>query len=176
MVRLKNDPVYILMIRAASSKSIASCLPAFVALLSSLDHWRKAEAHDHRPFCPVFIQMFFNKDNYGKNFTALQQSVYLDPQTLRKYWNFFKQNFFKEYTLCRALPQQLLIIRFFQFLYDKDLCKLVFPYRFLTLDTVSAFLAEMNLSEPDRQFYLRLLDSGSSIKPFTYEDAIHNSK
>lgn len=58
MVRLKNDPVYNLMIRAASSISIESCLPAFIALLSSLDHWRKTELHDTHPYRFVFIQMF----------------------------------------------------------------------------------------------------------------------
>ena len=158
------------MIHAASSISIASCLPAFVALLSSLDHWRKTAAHDTHPYRFVFIQMFFNKDNYGKDFTALQQSVFLDPQTISKYWDLFKQNFFEEYVRCRSLPQQLLVMRFIQFLYDKDLCKLVCPYRFLTLNTIFSFLDEINISDSDRQFYLRLLDSGSSIKPCTYEE------
>ena len=113
MVRLKNDPTYNLMIHAASSISIASCLPAFVALLSSLDHWRKTEAHDTHPYRFVFIQMFFNKGNYGKDFTALKQLVFLDPQTISKYWDLFKQNFSMEYVRCCSLPQQLLIIRIF---------------------------------------------------------------
>ena len=122
MVRLKNDPTYNLMIHAASSISIASCLPAFVALLSSLDHWRKTELHDNHPYLFVFIQMFFNKDNHGKNFTSLKQSVFLDPQTISKYWDIFKQNFSEQYTYYRSLPQQLLVTSLIQFLYDKDLC------------------------------------------------------
>ena len=101
MVRLKNDPVYNLMIQAASSISIASRLPAFVALLSSLDHWRKTELHDRHPYCFVFIQMFFNKDNYGKGFTALQQ-IHLsqfanDPQIL----GYFQTKLFRR---IRLLP------------------------------------------------------------------------
>lgn len=139
MVRLKNDPVYNLMIRAASSISFASCLPAFIALLSSLDHWRKTELHDTHPYRFVFIQMFFNKDNYRKDFTSLQQSVFLDPQTIRKYWNIFRQNFFEEYKLCKNLPQHLLISRFLLFLYDRDFCKLIHPYRFLTINTFLSF-------------------------------------
>ena len=152
MVRLKNDSVYNLMLQAASSISISSHLPAFVALLSSYDHWLKTELHDHHPYCFVFIQMFFNKDNYGKDFTALQQSIYLNPQTIRKHWDIFRQNFSEEYDRFRFLPQQLLIARFFQFFYDKDFCKLNYPYRFLTLDNFSAFLAEINISDSDRLF------------------------
>lgn len=170
MVRLKNDPVYNLMIHAASSICVASCLPAFVALLSSLDHWRKTELHDYHPYCSVFIQMFFNKANYSKDFTALKQTIFLDPQTIRKYWEIYRQNFLDEYNRCRFLPQHLLIARFIHFLYDKNLCKLVFPYRFLTLDTVFSFVDEINISDSDRQFYLRMLDSNSSIKPCTYEE------
>ena len=170
MVRLKNDPFYNLMIRAASSISIESCLPAFVALLSSLEHWRKTELHDTHPYRFVFIQMFFNKDNYRKDFTSLQQSVFLDTQTIRKYWDIFRQNFFEEYKLCKNLPQHLLISRFLLFLYDRDFCKLIHPYRFFTINTFLSLLSEINIPEADKQFYLRLLDSDSSIKPFTYEE------
>ena len=77
------------------------------------------------------------------------------------------QNFFGEYIRCRPLPQQLPIMKFIQFIYDKDLGKLIYPYRFLTLSTIFAFLAEINISDSDRQFYLRILNSDSTIKPFT---------
>lgn len=175
MARLKNDPVYNLMIHAASCGSDFSCLPAFVALLTSLDHWHKAELHDHHSYCYVFIQMFFNKENHGKDFTALQQSVYFDPQTLRKYWNIYRQNFVKEYEICRAQPQQLLIARFLHFLYDKELCKCIYPYCFLTLTTFFAFLSEANLSDPDRQFYQRLLEAVGAAKPFTNEELYYET-
>ena len=170
MVRLKNDPVYNVMIHAASCGSDHSCLPAVVVLLTSLDHWHKATLHDHHSYCYVFIQMFFNKENYGKDFTALQQSVYFDPQTLRKYWNIFRQNFVREYELCLSQPPQLLIARFLHFLYDKELCKCMYPYCFMTLNTFFAFLSEEQLSDPDRQFYLRLLESVGADKPFTNEE------
>ena len=175
MARLKNDPVYNLMIDAASCGSDFSCLAAFVALLSSLDHWHKAELHDHHSYCYVFIQMFFNKENYGKDFTALQQSVYFDPQTLRKYWNIFRQNFVKEYELCRSQPKQLLIARFLHFLYDKELCKCIYAYCFLALSTFFAFLSEANLSDPDRQFYQRLLEAVGAAKPFTNEELYYET-
>ena len=136
MVRLKNDPVYNVMIHAASCGSDHSCLPAVVALLTSLDHWHKAELHDHHSYCYVFIQMFFNKENYGKYFTALQQSVYFEPQTLRKYWNIYRQDFVREYKLCQSQPRQQLIARFFHFLYDKKLCKCIYPYRGQNIDFV----------------------------------------
>lgn len=170
MVRLKNDPIYNVMIHAASGGLDHSCLPAFVALLTSLDHWHKAALHDHHSYRYVFMQMFFNKENYRKDFTALQQSVYFDPQTLRKYWNIFRQNFVKEYELCLSQPQQLLIALFLHFLYDRELCKCIYPHCFMTLNTFCAFLSEANLSEPDRQFYLRLLESVGAAKPFTNEE------
>ena len=170
MVRLKNDPVYNVMIHAASCGSDHSCLPAVVALLTSLDHWHKAELHDHHSYCYVFIQMFFNKENYGKDFTALQQSVYFEPQTLRKYWNIYRQDFVREYKLCQSQPRQLLIARFFHFLYDKELCKCIYPYRYLTLDTFLTFLSEAKLSEAYRQFYLRLPEDVGADKPFTNEE------
>ena len=115
-------------------------------------------------------QMFFNKENYGKDFTALQQSVYFDPQTLRKYWNIYRQDFVREYKLCQSQPRQQLIARFFHFLYDKKLCKCMYPYCFMTLNTFFAFLSEAQLSDPDRQFYLRLLESVGADKPFTNEE------
>ena len=170
MARLKNDPVYNLMIHAASCGPSFSCLPAFVALLTSFDHWHKAELHDHHSYCYVFIQMFFNKNNHGKDFTALQQSIYFEPQTLRKYWNIFRQNFVREYELCRLQSQQLLIARLLHFLYDKELCKYICPYCILTLNTFFAFLSEAKFGELDRQFYLRLLEAVAADKPFTNEE------
>lgn len=114
--------------------------------------------------------MFFNKKNHGKDFTALQQTVYFEPQTLCKCWNIYRQNFVREYELCRSQPQQLLIARFLHFLYDKELCKCIYPSCFMTLNTFFAFLSEAKLSEPDRQFYLRLLEAVGAAKPFTNEE------
>ncbi len=61
-----KDPVLEKMRAAVSSKQITDDFPALIALLDSVDFWRK-RAEDPA-LCRNFVQIVFNSENYGLSY------------------------------------------------------------------------------------------------------------
>ena len=171
MARSRIDPVYEQMREAVSSKCGINDLPAFLAVLESVSYWLKFDFKTKQPHCRIFVQLVFNKDNYGKNCKALEKSIYYEQQTIRKNWNIYKKHFLRDYAKYKALPTQLLITSYIQFVFDRDICIAIFPHRILTLVELLTFLDEAVLSTSDKKFYERIIQSRSeSFRSLTFEE------
>ena len=66
-------PVLEKMRAAASSKQITDDFPALIALLDSLDFWRKRK--EDPALCRNFVQIVFNSENYGLSYEALEETA-----------------------------------------------------------------------------------------------------
>ena len=167
---LVNDPVYILMRNAASDKFGSNNFPAFIAVLEFANYWLDPDSNTKHTHFHNFIQLIFNKDNYSKDANGLQGPLHYEQQTVRKDWKKYKSHFLRDYCRYKSLPTQLLISRYILFIFDRDFCKALYPYHFLTLESLKTFLSQINLPEPDKKFYDNILLSQNDIKPYSYEE------
>ena len=167
---LVNDPVFNLMRNAASSKSESDNFPAFIAVLESANYWFDPDSNTKHSHFHNFIQLIFNKENYSKDANGLQEPLHYEQQTVRKDWKRYKEHFLRDYRRYEFLPIPLLISRYIFFTFDRDFCKAMYPYRFLTLENLKIFLSHLDLPDFDRKFYENILHSQNDTKPYSYEE------
>lgn len=167
---LVNDPVFNLMRNAVSSKSESDNFPAFIAVLESANYWFDPDSNTKHSHFHNFIQLIFNKENYSKDANGLQEPLHYEQQTVRKDWKKYKNHFLRDYHRYTDIPLQLLISRYIFFIFDRDFCKAMYPYRFLTLENLKTFLSHLDLPDFDRKFYENILLSQNDTKPYSYEE------
>ena len=109
-------------------------------------------------------------DNFPAFIAVLESAYYwFHPDSNTKYSHFHnfiqlifnKENYSKD---ANGLQEPL------HYIFDRDFCKAMYPYRFLTLENLKIFLSRIDLPDLDRKFYENILLSQNDAKPYSYEE------
>ena len=151
-----KDPVLEKMRAAASSKQITDDFPALIALLDSLDFWRKRK--EDPALCRNFVQIVFNSENYGLSYEALEEICGYREKTIRTHCKAYMEYFLHRYNYYRKLPFVLLIMRYIEFYMDTELMLLIGKYKRVSMKEVPELAAVYALSAKEKDMVLCLYD------------------
>lgn len=92
-----NDKILSIMQKSACSEDIFHDLSAHVALLRSLDFWRKYDYYKNDRKTYFFSQIILNPQYFSENDRVIAKTLYISEKSVQNYRREFKNIFLQEY-------------------------------------------------------------------------------
>lgn len=104
-----SDKVLSIMQKSACAEDIFFDLPAYVALLRSLDFWRTYDFYKNKRKTFLFSQIILNPKYFSENDRIIAKALYISEKSVQNYRREFKDIFLQEYECAKILDTDTLL-------------------------------------------------------------------
>ena len=104
-----SDKILSVMQKSACAEDIFFDLPAYVALLRSLDFWRTYDFYKNDRKTFFFSQIILNPKYFSETDRIIAKSLYISEKSVQNYRREFKDIFLQEYEYAKTLDTNALL-------------------------------------------------------------------